>query len=149
MDRLTAIRAELEALRPEDFDDMNEDANGAERLYALCDELVQMEDPGNWMSLLFALMERLDNVDLGSPGPIVHALERSGNQYQPLLAESVRRKPTPLTVWMVNRIINVSPADRDDWMEILEGIEHLPAASQETVREARKFVAYQRSRQTR
>jgi hypothetical protein len=145
VDRLAAIREALEALRPEDFDDMNEASDGSERLNGLCRELAERDDPDSWMPLLFALMERLDEVDLGSPGPIVHALERTGVEYHPLLARSVRRKPTPLTVWMVNRILNKDPADRDDWVEILASVEQVPIVSPETVREAREFLAFQRS----
>jgi hypothetical protein len=142
---LTEIREELDALGPDDFDDMNEAATGPDRLHQITDELVARDDPESWMPLLFALMERLDGVDLGSPGPIVHALERTGVGYHPLLAESVRRKPTPLTIWMVNRVLNGKPSNRDYWIQILEGVQRNPVASSEAREESREFLAYQRS----
>jgi hypothetical protein len=50
-------------------------------------------------------MERMGEVDLGAPGPLAHTLEALGG-YEPSLLESVARKPTALTLWMVNRILN-------------------------------------------
>jgi hypothetical protein len=146
-DRLTEIAAQLDALDAADFDDMNAEADGPERLYAITDELAGRPDPQAWAPLLFRLLERLDTADLGSPGPVVHLLERSaGPALHPLLAESVRRKPTPLTVWMVNRVLNAGPADAGAWLELLAGVEQAPGASPEAAAEARQFLAYQRSR---
>jgi hypothetical protein len=146
MDRVAEIGRALEELGPRDFDDANENADGVDRLYLMCDELSHRDDPERWMPLLFAFMERLGDVDLGSPGPIVHTLEQTGVVYRPLLAESVRRAPTPLTVWMVNRVLNDNPSDSGAWLNLLDGIERTPGASLESVEEARKFLAFQRSR---
>jgi hypothetical protein len=63
-----------------------------------------------------------------------------------MLAESVRRKPTPLTVWMVNRVLNANPQDADFWIDLLAGIERAPGVSAEAAAEARQFLTYQRSR---
>jgi hypothetical protein len=65
---------------------------------------------------MFRTMERLDGVELGTPGPLVHTLETWRGGYEKLLAESARRKPTSLSVWMVNRILNVRPPDSDSWL---------------------------------
>jgi hypothetical protein len=143
-DRLTEIAAQLDALTAADFDDMNVDADGMDRLYAITDELSGRTDPQAWAPLLFRLLERLDTVDLGSPGPVVHTLERvPAPVLHPLLAESVRRKPAPLTVWMVNRVLNTGPPDASDWLALLAGVERAPAASPEALADARQFLAYQ------
>lgn len=145
-DRLTEIAVQLDALDAADFDDLNAGADGMRRLYAITDELAGRTDPEAWAPPLFHLLERLDTADLGSPGPVVHLLERSaGPGYHGLLADSVRRKPTPLTVWMVNRVLNAGPADPGTWLELLAGVERVPGASPETAAEARQFLAYQRS----
>ncbi|MFG3604731.1 hypothetical protein [Micromonospora chersina] len=89
---------------------MNVDADGPDRLQAICAELVERHDPERWTPLLYSLIERLDDADMGSPGPIVHSLE-TWSGYRPLLAESLRRKPTPLTLWMANRLLNTGPSD--------------------------------------
>ena len=88
-------------------------------------------------------MERLDGVDLGTPGPLVHTLEAWRGSYEPLLAESVRRKPTPLSVWMVNRILNAQPPDAESWLALLWSVADLPAASAATKAQAEQFIKYQ------
>jgi hypothetical protein len=52
-------------------------------------------------------MEDHPAVDFGSPGALVHFVERFyGKGYEDLLVESIRRKPTAHTAWMLNRLIN-------------------------------------------
>jgi hypothetical protein len=48
-----------------------------------------------------------------------YTLESWPGRYEALLAESVRRKPSPLTVWMVNRILNARSPDADAWLTLL------------------------------
>src|SRR5689334_20949636 len=58
---------------------------------------------------MFPVMERGWEADLGSPGPMVHAIETLDvPAYLPLLVESVRRRPMYLNLWMLNRILNVT-----------------------------------------
>jgi hypothetical protein len=94
---------------------------------------------------LFDVMERLPDAELGSPGPLVHTLERL-HAYEPELVRSVRRRPSQLSVWMVNRILNTALSDdaRRMYLTLLQ-----EAASDrnapETVRhDARHFVELQR-----
>lgn len=88
-------------------------------------------------------MERLDGVDLGTPGPLVHTLEAWRGSYEPLLAESVRRKPTLLSVWMVNRILNREPPDAESWVILLRSVAEHSAASAVTKAQAEHFIKYQ------
>jgi hypothetical protein len=142
---LTGVATELEALTLLDFDPMNVDAAGADRLQAICAELVQRNDPEQWAPLLYALMERLDDADMGSPGPIVHALE-AWSGYPPILAESLHRKPTPLTVWMVNRLLNTDPSDASHWLELLRRTAEHSAASPKARADAQDFLEHQAGR---
>src|ERR1700722_19323310 len=100
------IAADFDSLTARDFDYAVVGAGGWQRLDELCDEMRAVNDPAACAPQLFRTMERLDGVDLGTPGPLVHTLESWPGRYEKLLAESVRRKPTPLSVWMVNRILN-------------------------------------------
>jgi hypothetical protein len=53
---------------------------------------------------LVMAFERNPNADLGSPGPIVHTLEASPiDEHITLLAESLQRQATVMTVWMAER----------------------------------------------
>jgi hypothetical protein len=52
-------------------------------------------------------MERYPEADLGSPGPLVHTIERIPiAQFGTFLRSSVERQPGQLNLWMVNRILN-------------------------------------------
>jgi hypothetical protein len=95
------------------------------------------------MTAMLDLMERLDHADLGSPGPLVHTIEGWPGQYEELLAASIRRKPSPLTVWMANRILNARPANADAWLDLLRRVRDHPTASPEAKADAEDFVRYQ------
>jgi hypothetical protein len=56
---------------------------------------------------ILEFMEENPDVDYGTPGALVHFVERFYRKgYDEKLVESVRRKPTHNTVWMLNRLIN-------------------------------------------
>ena len=69
------IVAGFRALEASDFDPTNVNAEGRERLYALTDEVMTLPSPEKMTTEMFAVMERLPESDLGSPGPLVHTLE--------------------------------------------------------------------------
>jgi hypothetical protein len=140
---IAEIAADFDALAARDFDCATPDARGWERLDELCDEMGAVNDPAACAPVMFRTMERLDGVDLGTPGPLVHTLETWRGHYEKLLAESVRRKPTPLSVWMVNRILNVRPPDAETWMALLQSVADNAAASDETKSQAEGFIEYQ------
>jgi hypothetical protein len=137
------IATDLDALGAHDFDYTNSGARGWERLDELCGELRAVNDPAVCAPVMFRTMERLDGVELGTPGPLVHTLEAWRGGYEKLLGESVRRKPTPLSVWMVNRILNARPPDADSWLALLRSVADNPAASDATKAEASGFIKYQ------
>jgi hypothetical protein len=137
------IVADFDALTAPDFDYANAGARGLERLNELCDEMRAVNDPAVCAPVMFRTMERLDRAELGTPGPLVHTLEIWCGRYEKLLAESVRRKPTPLSVWMVNRILNVRPPDAESWLALLRSVTGNPAASDETKAVANGFIEYQ------
>ncbi|MFO0938293.1 MAG: hypothetical protein U0798_17445 [Gemmataceae bacterium] len=133
------IAADFDALSSHDFDYANNGARGWERLDELCDELQAVSNPVECVPVLLRTMERLDDVELGTPGPIVHTLENWRGKYEELLTQSVRRKPTPLSVWMVNRILNAGPPDSETWMVLLRGVVENPAASAKAKAVAARF----------
>ena len=71
---------------------------------------------------LLELMERHPMDDFGIPGAIVHFVEQFyKNGYEELLIESVKRRPTMHTVWMLNRVMNGSE-NKNDYLEIMKEI---------------------------
>lgn len=140
------IIAELNAFQPDDFAE-HWLSEGWERLYDVCDELINAENPEQGSDTLFALFERLEGKDLGSPGPIVHALEKLPNYGSKLVSE-VQRKPTTYTVRMLNRILNsqLPPERRQFLLGLLTATLSHPSASEATQTEAQNFIEYQRSK---
>lgn len=56
---------------------------------------------------ILRFMEQQPDLDYGSPGPLVHYVEQFYRKgYDDLLRESVERRPTAHTIWMLNRLIN-------------------------------------------
>jgi len=93
---------------------------------------------------MFGVMERLPDADLGTPGPLVHGIERF-KSYEPRLVESVRKLPTPLSIWMVNRILNTlqSGEHREILLSLLkEALAH-PQINEETKESIISFLEHQ------
>ena len=70
-------------------------------------------------------MERHERFDFGAPGALVHLLEKfHGRGYEGLLLESIGRKPTSHTVWMLNRVINGSRISEDlaKYIGVMRGV---------------------------
>jgi len=138
------IIAGFRSLRASDFDLNDVESSGMERLYELTDAALELNEPGTLMPEMFQLMERLPEEDLGSPGPLVHTLEAMPG-YEPYLSESMRRKPSSLSVWMVNRILNssVSADRRVVWLALLEKATEDPEIPESVRRDARDFLTLQ------
>ena len=143
---VSQIAIDFDSLAAIDFDYSNVEASGWAKLDSLCDEMRELNDASACAPIMFRTMERLDNVELGTPGPLVHTLESWRGKYETLLAESVRRKPSPLTVWMVNRILNTQPPDRDVWLALLASVLQNPSASDSTKSDAAEFLERQTAR---
>ncbi len=94
-----------------------------EQLYCFTDALEQdQHKKRDAIPAIFKFFESHPDKDLGSPGPLVHFLEEE-NDYLSELEQSVLRKPTDLTVWMINRILNGADSkERGRWLAILDKI---------------------------
>ncbi|MFL6681149.1 MAG: hypothetical protein ACJ8IK_22610 [Burkholderiaceae bacterium] len=97
---------------------------------------------------LLALMERHPQVDFGTPGPLVAALECQPG-YADQLAASLERQPTELGAWMANRLLN-SKLPRDErgaWLRRLTAVSSHPRAAAGVRDSAIRFLDFQASRQ--
>src|SRR5689334_5693735 len=101
------ILAGFAALELSDFAD---EQAGINKLNDLTDELMASPQPERAIPVMFAVMERMPDTYMGTPGPLVHTLEQMSGLYEGELVESIKRQPADLSVWMVNRILN---AERD------------------------------------
>ena len=88
-------------------------------------------------------MEEHPSIEYGMPGSLVHFVERFyGKGYEDKLVESIRRKPTSSTVWMLNRVINgTKVADAKQLLvATLEQAMVNPLADQNTVQRVSRFL---------
>jgi hypothetical protein len=91
--------------------------------------------------LLF--MEGNPQMDFGTPGPLVHFAERFyGRGYDAKLIQSIQRRPTSITAWMLNRIINGTRQQEEPerLISILGGIVESPSADPQTRQLAKHFL---------
>lgn len=135
-------------LSPSDFDLSNVNSDGLERLHELTDAVLKLPAPELAIPEMFSLMERMPDTDLGSPGPLVHTLEVIPG-YEHYLVNSVRRTPSLLSVWMVNRILN-SPLTADRrlfWMTLLQEAVDRPDLLKSVREDAEQFLSRQRAKQ--
>jgi hypothetical protein len=88
-------------------------------------------------------MEDHPNIEYGTPGPLVHFVERFYQHgYEERLLESVQRKPTAPTIWMLNRVINGTkePEVRRRLVAAMEAARVNPLADQNARQMADRFV---------
>jgi hypothetical protein len=132
------VRSEIERLTEEDFDPWNRMARGKQRLRDLCREIALLPTRDAAPMIVgfierFATPTKFDaRYDLGTPGPLVRTLE-SLPGYESFLVESVKRRPAPLTIWMVNRILHESrgTARYQVFLSVLRGVLDHPTAPAE------------------
>ena len=134
------VSADFNALVASDFD---AGPDGILRLHKLCEEVEAIGGPKAFAPVMFRTIERLDGQDLGTPGPLVHTLESWRGTYEPYLVKSIRRKPTVVTVWMINSILNASPPDAEEWLSLLREVVNHPGASSITKESARDVLDFQ------
>ena len=90
---------------------------------------------------LLRLMERHPLTDFGSPGPIVHFVERFYKKgYEEELLLSLKRMPTLHTVWMLNRLINGTD-QAEVYLELLKEISDNTSYDKEIREEALHFLS--------
>jgi hypothetical protein len=123
-----------------------DDDHAVSDLYEITDGFDSLPDKARVVPSMFSVIERCADADLGSPGPLVHCIESLGyKQYLPLLADSVRRQPTYVNVWMVNRILNADIPDdhRQQLLGLLHSVATNRAASASTTEAASEFLQRQ------
>jgi hypothetical protein len=135
------VIAGLRSLKPEDFK-----GSVPQQLFGLTDALKELPSPERAIPELFAVMERFPDEELGSPGPLVHALEWM--DYEPGLVASMQRCPTPHAIWMVNRILNrTRPSERRKFfLDLLASVKDHPNAGESARDQAGYFIEYQSTR---
>ena len=72
----------------------------------MLDTVVTPEHVAAVAPAILAVFERFPNALLGSPGPLVHCVERLPiATFLPLVLESFRKRPARMTFWMIDRCL--------------------------------------------
>ena len=123
-----------ENIKKEDFEAIYEILN-----------IIKEEDSMLYIEWILHFMEENPKIDYGMPGPLVHFMEKKYKKgYEKLLLESIKRKPTEHTVWMLNRILNdVNLEDRNVYMDVLKAIVKDSKYDEELRSLAKEFLEYQ------
>jgi len=88
-------------------------------------------------------MESHPGLDYGMPGPLVHFAERFyGQGYEKKLLESIKRRPTMVTVWMLNRVINGidDPMERGSFVAAMQSVLSCSKVERNVTELAREFL---------
>jgi len=90
--------------------------------YNITDELEELEKPFEAVEPIMRLIERSPNIDYGGPGPFGSFIEKFSHEgYEELLIESLQRKPTNYTIFLLNRICNdKNDPDRPRYVKIIK-----------------------------
>ena len=110
------------------------------------EKIIEEDDSIEYVSVILNQMEKNLDIDYGMPGPVVHFAERYYLRgYEKMLYESLKRKPTQHTLWMLNRILN-SPqlVDKDTYLTLLNDIASDDSIDAAVSAEARSFFEYQK-----
>lgn len=107
----------------------------------ITEELEERSDAFDAIEPILRLMENNPDVDYGTPGVLVHFVEKyykSG--YEEKLIESLERKPIKHTVWMLNRIINGSEGNRKEYfLKVLDKVISFPDLNEDVASLAQHF----------
>lgn len=104
----------------------------------VCAEISEHIDDNSFVRPLMDIIENNKDFDFGSPGIIVHTIEKYfKNGYESALLESCLRSPTILSVWMLRRIINgMSTVESYQYIDAMR----LIATNQNLDEDIRKFA---------
>lgn len=95
--------------------ELNHLAIGSSEDYAQLDQLDELmaglqhnHDGQLACEALLRVLERHPHLEFGTPGQVVHTLEGYRGQYEALLLASLDRRPTVMTTWVLNRLLNAA-----------------------------------------
>ena len=126
------------------FEAARDETDNIGRLWDIFGDFGSVPERGRAMPAMFSLLERFPDAEFGSPGPLVHELEAIPG-YLPLLRESLRRRPTPHSVDMINRLLNsdLPAGQRASWLSELRAAFAHPLASEQTRMAAKLYLEHQ------
>ena len=116
-----------------------------EYLEQLLSGVEEVEDLKKVFLHSFRFFEDHPDVELGTPGPLVHFIEKFFPDYVDDLCRSLARRPTAHTVWMLNRILNadIPSTMRRRLLDLLGNVAADPSTDDTVREEALGFLKHQ------
>jgi hypothetical protein len=102
-----------------DFDLFCIEGDYIQRLSKLTDELLATSNPEKGLKAMLRILERFPEEELGSPGPLIYAIEHCKG-YEIELLQSLKRQPTSLSIWLLYRLIQKKP--EQEYVEVLQSL---------------------------
>ncbi len=117
-------------------------------LYEITDLVEEEPDISSCYETIFRFIENCKDADIGSPGPLVHLIEKHYPDYVSELLASIKTKPTNSSIHMLNRILNseLTAEDRKEYLSLLKFASQNKAASEIAREEANEFYEHQLSK---
>jgi hypothetical protein len=98
---------------------------------------------------LFDFFERVPFAEHGTPGSLVHLIEKADTTlYAGSLVSSLERKPVQHTLWMANRLLNndqVTDPLRSSLLAVLKSGAERPLAGELVRQAAKDFLEYRKT----
>lgn len=91
-----------------DLDDFSIEGDYLASLSKLTDEILRNPEKDKALESMLALLERNPDEEIGSPGPLIYAIEKCKG-FEEALCRSVKRRPSTLTIWALYRVIEKNP----------------------------------------
>lgn len=124
--------------------DSSEDHESLELIDELTTFLRQNSDGHLACQEMISLLERHPEIEFGLPGEPVHTLENFAGFYEEFLMKSLDKHPTQMTIWMLNRMINVHTGkEQKNLIQKLKACMNHPLAGQVAIEMAKDFHKYQ------
>ena len=110
---------------------------------SVIEEMKILDNQDEVLDETIRLFEEYPDVDFGLPGPLVHFAEsfyRRG--YEQRLLDSINRRPTTHTLWMLNRLLNgISAAEKPKYLSALRSVADSAGDNEELSRLAEEFLS--------
>lgn len=111
----------------------------------IIEKIKNEKDSFEYIEPMLRLIEENSNLDFGDPGPMVHFMESYYHRgYEQFLIQSIERKPTVHTIWMLNRILNdPNLLNRQMYIEMLNELMTRTDLDKSVAEEIQTFLSYQ------
>ncbi|WP_143406478.1 hypothetical protein [Estrella lausannensis] len=122
-----------------DFEDFSIEGDYMQKISKLTDELIGTGKPELALDAMLAILERYPDEEIGSPGPLAHAIEKCPG-FEPKLLQSIERMPSTLSIWILYRLIQKSP--KEEFVKALEIAAGHPLASEQIHEDAKLLLSW-------